>query len=98
MLEERASQEAAEPAARVSEPRVSEPSKPAKPAERVSVPPEPAEARPKSEPPKALKTTSADAKDRPAEAPKSNALLYVAIAIVVIAGAGAAAYFGGFLG
>jgi serine/threonine protein kinase len=96
MLEDRASHEAEAP--RVSQPRVSEPSKPAKPApaaERVSVPPEPP---PPAEPAKPLKTTDADAKDRPAEAPKSNALLYVAIAIVVIAGAGAAAYFGGFLG
>jgi serine/threonine-protein kinase len=97
-LEDRASNEVEAP--RASQPRVNEPSKPkAAPAvERVSVPPEPAPAQPRSEPPKALKTTPADAKDRPAEAPKSNALLYVAIALVVLAGAGAAAYFGGFLG
>lgn len=38
-----------------------------------------------------------DDDERPHAAPKSNAALYVAIAIVLIAGAGAAAYFGGFL-
>ena len=96
-LEDRASQEAEAP--RSSQPRVSDPGKPpakvAPPAERVSAPPEPP--RP-AEPAKALKTSAEDAKDRPAEAPKSNALLYVAIALLVIAGAGAAAYFGGFLG
>ncbi len=93
MLEEKA-----EPAARVSAPaeRAS--------AERVSVPPEhvregpkPTPQAPPSEPAK-LKTSVEDAKDRPAEGGKSNAMLYVAIAIVVVAGAGAAAYFGGFLG
>ena len=46
-----------------------------------------------------LKVSPADTKERPQEAPaKSNAGLYAVIGILVLAGAGAAAYFGGFLG
>lgn len=84
--------------------------KPSEPPPRVSDPgrvPPPIEAKPKSvdaktdpapiEPTK-LKTTPEDAGERPAApAPKSNAMLYAVIAIVVIAGAGAAAYFGGLI-
>jgi len=85
MLEEKA-----EPAPRTSAP--------APAAERVSVPPEPKPSGPVATSTETkLKTTAEDAKDRPSEGGKSNAMLYVAIAIVVIAGAGAAAYFGGFL-
>ncbi|GAB4206640.1 MAG: hypothetical protein OHK0013_23480 [Sandaracinaceae bacterium] len=84
--------------------------KPSEPPPRVSDPGRvspPIEAKPKSadaktdpapiEPTK-LKTTPEDAGERPAApAPKSNAMLYAVIAIVVIAGAGAAAYFGGLI-
>jgi len=87
MLEDKASGEtAAEPPPRVSKP----------PAERVSKPPTEPKAQETAKP--KLETTADDAKARPAEAPKSNAMLYVGIALVVLAGAGAAAYFGGFLG
>jgi serine/threonine-protein kinase len=72
----------------------------AKPAEAKAKPAAPA--APKAEPapvePTKLKTTAEDAGERPATpAPKSNAMLYAVIAIVVIAGAGAAAYFGGLI-
>ncbi|MBX7190418.1 MAG: serine/threonine protein kinase [Sandaracinaceae bacterium] len=84
-------------------PRASMPDKPPvtsapEVAPRVSSPPAAPAAPVATAEPAKLKTSAEDARDRPAEAPKSNAMLYVAIAIVVIAGAGAAAYFGGFLG
>lgn len=49
------------------------------------------------EPPKVLKTSAEDAGERPREASKSNAMLYVAIAVVVLAGGAAAAWFGGLV-
>ena len=46
-----------------------------------------------------LKVSPADTKERPQEAPaKSNAGLYAVLGMLVLAGAAAAAYFGGFLG
>jgi serine/threonine protein kinase len=53
----------------------------------------------KAEPQPLLKTTADDAKARPQEAaPKSNTALFAIIGIVLLAGAGAAAYFGGVFG
>ena len=80
-------------------------SKPARVEEkpRTSAVPEAAKAPSATEateaPATLLKTTPADAKERPQEsAPKSNAAIYALVGIALLLGAGAAAYFGGLLG